>query len=252
MKNYTDYREAEDLKRMNFIVSNIMENIDRNSKIIDIGCGNGNMSIQLGKFGYSVTGIDIDPDSIEFAKKMNDMDNVKFFVKNVMKFRDEKQIYDVVICSEVLEHLTDPARMIGTIRQILKDKGILIVTVPNGRGPREILATKPQRWLRENAGFIWNFINYFKKLIGFKGDTNQSKSENLEHIHFFTRKKLKKLADEYSFTIVKWGKANFIEKVFPFSILTRKISALKIFDNKFADLLPYVMVSGFFSVWVKK
>jgi hypothetical protein len=88
-------------------------------------------------------------------------------------------------------------------------------------------------------------------MMGYHG-TDQSKAENLDHLHFFTLRQIHKLAQKNGFEIVKKGKANFIENTFPTSLFTNRIYALRVWDNKVADYLPYFMVSGFFTVWKKK
>ena len=88
-KNYhsiTNYKDAEDFKRLDFIVDSILSMNNKSVSVLDIGCGNGNISMALGVVGFNVTGIDIDKTSIDTASKKNTLPNVKFEVYDANSF----------------------------------------------------------------------------------------------------------------------------------------------------------------------
>lgn len=236
---------------MNFIVNQVLENTDTSANILDVGCGNGNMSLALGAKGCKVLGADISPQSIEYAQNRNPYPNVSFMVKDVSTLIADHQIYDAIVCSEVLEHLTQPANLLKELYQVLDDNGVLVVTVPNGKGPRERLITKPTQWLYNNQQWLWKGLTKFKSLLGYKNTTTQSHAEDLQHIQFFSMTALKKLANENGFEIHTIAKANFMEAVFPFSLLTKRWKYLQKLDCQLADKLPLAFTSGFYTVWRK-
>jgi hypothetical protein len=125
------------------------------------------------------------------------------------------------------------------------------VTVPNGKGPRESLVTKPVQRMQKKNGWVWRTVNKFKQSLGYEGTTVQSAADDLTHIQFFTRPSLEKLAADNTFRIVRFGKTNFIEDVFPFSFITKKIKILQKWDCAVADVLPYQLTGGFVTVWEK-
>ena len=88
--------------------------------------------------------------------------------------------------------------------------------------------------------------------MGYSGTTVQSAADNLDHIQFFSRTDLDQLAQQHGFKITRFGKANFVEDVFPFSLFAKRISLLQKIDCKIADLLPYQFTGGFFTVWEKR
>ena len=98
-------------------------------EICDLGCGIGWLSNELTKFG-SVTGVDFSPEGIEEAKRR--WPHVNFDVADVTAYRPPKQ-FDVVVCSEVIEHVEDQEALINTIDYLLRPKGCLILTCPNGK-----------------------------------------------------------------------------------------------------------------------
>jgi hypothetical protein len=148
--------------------------------------------------------------------------------------------------------LPDPNSALKKIFKMLKDDGILIVTLPNGIGPREIFVTRPVIWVRDHGGYLWKILLKFKALLGYKGTTILSKSENLDHLQFFTIKQLKRVSENNGFKIVKLKNSNFIAGVFPLSLFYRSSRKLQTFDCWIADKLPHALSSGYYSVWVKK
>lgn len=246
---YTDYNEELDFKRVRYIVNALASHAPSAAKILDIGCGNGNISRALGSLGYQVKGIDFSAKAIAYAKTKNTFSNVQFDVLSAEAIADSEQ-FDVIICSEVLEHLSQPAQLTATIARILQPGGLLIATVPNGWGPREALITQPVQWL--NRTFFKNAITGLKSSLGYSNSTLQSQSEDLTHIQFFTKRAITALIGNAGFKLLNFGHSDFIEHVFPYSILTRRISWLQKLDTRMADMLPSFMVSGFYSVWVRK
>ena len=249
--NYYEYNRIADRKRVDFIASVLKESLPVNGKILDVGCGNGVISRHLGRLGYNVLGIDVSEKTIENARKINPMPNVKFMTKSAEELVASGETYDAVICSEVLEHLNEPGQLLTVLHDCLAENGKLIITVPNGKGPRETLVTKPILSLRKKNNWMWRTILKIKKMLGYSGTTVQSAADNLDHIQFFSKTDLEKLSRRYGFRITGFGKSNFVEDVFPFSILTNRISLLQKLDCKIADVLPYHFTGGFFTVWEK-
>ena len=251
--NYTSYNKAEDIKRLKFISDNLPNNRTP-LKILEVGCGNGNISYQLARYGHDVTGVDISQTTINTAiDRFGDTSGLHFKVANAEELNpSENEKYDVIVCSEVLEHLHQPKKLTLNFKNLLNEKGLAIITVPNGYGPREVFITKPMQKLMTGKGLLPKLIIRLKTLFGYKGNTQQTSAEYLEHIQFFSMKKLKRLAKSSGFVITKRGCGNFIETVFPFSLLSRRVYFLQKLDCFIADLLPIAFTSIFYSVWNQK
>lgn len=245
-----EYERIADIKRLNFITDSLQKAIPAGGNILDVGCGNGVISRHLGQFGYNVLGIDISDKTIAVARSKNTLPNVRFEVISAEDLIAQGKQFDAVICSEVLEHLHQPEILLKTLYRSLKDDGTLVVTVPNGKGPREVLVTKPMLRARKNPG-LQKFINKVKGTLGYKGTTVQSQADNLDHVQFFSRTDLEKLAAANQFRIISFSKTNFIEDVFPFSMLTKRVKALQSLDCQVAELLPTGMTGGFNTLWKK-
>ncbi|MGO4293450.1 class I SAM-dependent methyltransferase [Chitinophaga sp. RAB17] len=245
-----EYNRITDIKRLNFITDSLKKNIPDGGRVLDVGCGNGVISRHLGQFGYEVLGIDISEKTIAVANQRNTYSNVRFAAISAEELTAQGETYDAVICSEVLEHLDQPHLLLHTIHASLKDDGLLVVTVPNGNGPRELCVTRPMLKARNNPA-LWTSINKVKSVLGFKGTTAQSQADNLDHVQFFTRRDLQQLAEVSHFKIVQFAKTNFVEDVFPFSLVTKRVKFLQTLDCQVAELLPYSFTGGFNTLWRK-
>lgn len=250
-RNKYEYNRIADQKRVDFIANVLKTSLGPDARILDVGCGNGVISRHLGKLGFNVLGIDVSEKTIETARSLTTSPNVKFMTKSAEELVASGERYDAVICSEVLEHLHDPGSLLHVLYQSLAENGKLIVTVPNGKGPRETFVTKPILRMRSKNNWTWRLIVRLKKMLGYSGTTVQSAADNLDHIQFFSKKDLEQLSRMHGFRITGFGKANFVEDVFPFSLFAKRIPFLQRVDCKIADMLPDRFTGGFFSVWEK-
>lgn len=246
-----EYDRIADRKRIDFIADALRQSLPLNARILDVGCGNGVISRHLGRIGFNVLGIDVSEKAIATANSITPMPNVQFIRMGAEELVASGVLYDAIICSEVLEHLNNPDMLLQVLRTCLADHGKLIVTVPNGNGPRELLVTRPVLSLRNSNGFLWKCIVAVKRAMGYKGTTVQSAADNLDHVQFFSKTDLEKLSGSHHFKITRFGKANFIEDVFPFSFFTKKFTFLQKLDCRLADVLPTRFTGGFFTVWEK-
>lgn len=250
-KTTYEYDRIADRKRVDFIADVLKRSLSPDARVLDVGCGNGVISRHLGRMGFNVLGIDVSDKTIEKARSINPMPNVQFMRKSAEELVASGEKYEAIICSEVLEHLDNPGALLRVLYQSLADNGKLIVTVPNGNGPRELLVTRPVLHLRSRNNWLWRAIVKVKRTLGYQGTTVQSAADNLDHVQFFSRKDLKQLSNENGFHITRYGKANFVEDVFPFSFFARRMVFLQKIDCKVADMLPYGCTGGFFTVWEK-
>lgn len=247
-----EYTRFADIKRLQIILKTLAENLPADATVLDVGCGNGIISRGIGSKGFRVQGIDISEKAIAKARALNTFPNVTFEVISAEQLVADGKKYQAVICSEVLEHLNHPENLLHTLYQSLTENGLLIVTVPNGRGPRELLVTRPVINMERKKNFMWKMMTTSKKILGYSGTTIQSDADDLTHVQFFSKKSLYQLATENNFQIVDFNVTNFIDDVFPFSLLTRRSTALQKLDASIANCLPQQMAGSFVTVWKKK
>jgi len=102
-------------------------------KVLDVGCGVGYGLAFFANHNYKkLFGIDINKYSLTIAKKRCPKANVKY--GDAIKIPFESNKFDLVILTEVIEHLDDPQTALKEIRRILSPKGILFLTTPNRMG----------------------------------------------------------------------------------------------------------------------
>ncbi|MBI2587381.1 class I SAM-dependent methyltransferase [Candidatus Amesbacteria bacterium] len=107
--------------------------------LLDVGCGVGRTALAAWEKGYRVLGIDMEQRVIEIAKQQLN-EAIKFKVADItkIKFADNKK-FDVIVCSEVIEHVTKPQQVLDRAVSLLKEKGIFVMTTPNGMEQWSIL-----------------------------------------------------------------------------------------------------------------
>lgn len=95
-------------------------------KILDVGCGTGELLKELQKFGIP-TGVDISPQAVNFCKKrgikrviLGELPNLPF----------PKNSFSLILCLDVLEHVKNDREAIKNLYETLKPDGILILFVP--------------------------------------------------------------------------------------------------------------------------
>lgn len=98
--------------------------------IIDVGCGNGYLVNHLSRAGHSVVGIDVAEDGIEIARET--YPHLKFQIRSAYEKLDDLPgtPVDVIISSEVIEHLYYPQRFLKNMYRTLRPGGYLILTTP--------------------------------------------------------------------------------------------------------------------------
>jgi len=246
-----EYNRLADIKRLEFITRHLKQHLPTGAVVLDVGCGNGIIARSLGAEGFNVYGIDISHKAVEKARALTSLTNVSFDVISAEELVADGHRYHAVICSEVLEHLNHPEKLLSVLYQSLTDDGILIVTVPNGMGPRETLVTKPVIALQKKDNWMWHILLKIKSMLGYKGTTVQSDADDLTHVQFFSKQSLENLAGSTRFKITCFGKTNFIDDVFPFSFFTKKLRILQKWDGVLAEVLPYQLTGSFVTVWEK-
>lgn len=109
------------------------------STILDLGCGEGYL-LSLIPNAQDVVGLDISNRALGKAKdylKSHPQINLLCGDGQILCFKDNS--FDIVICSEMIEHVPDPKLVIKEIHRILKPNGILVVSIPDEMRIKKIM-----------------------------------------------------------------------------------------------------------------
>ena len=121
-------------------MSEEVRDLPNNSPVLEVGCGDASFTTDLAKHFSEVTAIDISAGQI--AENAARFPAITFRQHDVAeRFPFDDASFEVVWCSEVLEHLFDPAFALREMQRILKPGGRLLVTVPyHGRFKNILIA----------------------------------------------------------------------------------------------------------------
>jgi len=92
-----------------------LNNINPDDTILDVGCGNGLVAYDVAKRAKSVVGIDIDENKIRDAKKNFLLDNIGYICGDIISWQF-RQKFDVIIMSNVLEHIKNRIKFLKKIK----------------------------------------------------------------------------------------------------------------------------------------
>ncbi len=112
-----------------FSLQFILDKINHNYSIVDLGCNMGDISFELAKKAKQVIGIDHNESAINHAHKKYKLDNLKFICEDAHAYFEQNQIkFDVLILSHILEHLEEPDQF---LKQVLPYFKFIYVEVPD-------------------------------------------------------------------------------------------------------------------------
>ncbi len=104
----------------------ILEKYARPEKILDVGCSTGTFIKEAIKRGWKVIGIEPNPQAVLLARKNNPEAKIYHcFFDEYFKLNEK---VDVIHIADVIEHVFDPLSLICRAHDILRDKGVLMIT----------------------------------------------------------------------------------------------------------------------------
>ena len=135
-------------------------------KLLELGCGSGDLLVGLTALGWEGEGVDVDSQAIESAR----LKGVNVRLGPVEDLRYPGNFFDAVIMVHVIEHVHDPRRLLEECYRILKPGGQLSLVTPNAGS-----------FLHRLFGRSWFAL------------------EPPRHLHIFTRQVIKKLLEDAGF-----------------------------------------------------
>ena len=164
-------------------VAGLLCDIPKGSKVLDLGCGNGTFISNFQDRGWSLYGSDFSPTGIDFAKRT--FPQIEFFLADASAptgdILERVGQVDVILSTEVIEHLYDPRSFLRNAHTLLKPSGLIILTTP--------------------------YHGYLKNLmLALTGKLDQHFTVLWDHGHikFWSKKTLRSVLEETGFTDINF------------------------------------------------
>ncbi len=149
--------------------------VEKNSRVLDIGCGTGQVIHRLLPKTNKITGVDYNSDSIEIAQNKFKNTGVEIIHKDIFDYFKENNglHFDYIILSHLLEHIDDPVSFLGS------------------------LTNKAKYFYIEVPDFEWSHLNKYREAI--KTDLIYSDGD---HVFEFDREELEKLINNCNLKVI--------------------------------------------------
>jgi SAM-dependent methyltransferase len=127
-KNYLRRREHK-IRKSGWLLDIARSDHPGITEMLEVGCSVGNTLEAAGRRNIAALGIDVSEYAITFCRE----NGLNAKNKTLEELLNEGQHFDLVFMQHVLEHFTNPFEVLSTCHQLLKDKGILLIMVPNSK-----------------------------------------------------------------------------------------------------------------------
>ncbi len=156
------------------MVETVCQQLDTTTgRWLDIGFGNGALMTTAAEFGFHTVGLDLRKSNVELMQQFG----YEVYAIEFENF-EPTELFDVISMADVLEHMPFPKLALQHARALLREGGLLFVSMPN------------------SDSFLWSFLT--------QNNTNPYWGE-LEHYHNFGRRRFYALLTEFGFEPVRYG-----------------------------------------------
>jgi len=152
-------------------------------RVIEVGCGAGNVLEKLNPAGATVFGLDL---SLKLLGKTGKRcsGTVTLIAGNAEKLPLQAKSFDKVLCTEVIEHLMSPENCLKEITRISKDDALIVITTTN------------ELFVNRVKAIIWE-LGIHKILFRENGYQPDKKMDDEWHLHAFDRALFNRLLQKH-------------------------------------------------------
>lgn len=214
-KYYHTLYQNRDFSEAEAFISNLIAFLKpgKKAKILDLACGKGRHSFFLNQLGYDVTGVDLSPQSIQFASKRSN-DRLRFFthdMRGVEKHGPYDYIFNLFTSFGYFDDDQEDLNVLNSVEQSLNDDSIFILDFLN---PTQVIANLVPEEVKELDGisfFIRRYVesNFIVKTIKFEADGKKHEFQervkilelnDFENLFSQTNLKIEKVFGAYDLT----------------------------------------------------
>lgn len=186
MGNY-GWETADSPQSCNYVTPGVLGVLARHkpTRVLDLGCGNGQLCAQISLAGHEVAGMEYDKAGVEIARATHPA--IPFFQFGVqddpglLLAAEGRGLFDAVVSTEVVEHLFAPHLLPQYASGVLRTGGLLLVTTPY------------HGYLKNLALSIFGMWDFHHTALWHGG-----------HVKFWSRATLTKLLNENGFDVIEF------------------------------------------------
>lgn len=164
---------------------------DGDNTVLEIGTGVGAYVDKLLSISRELTIADVEESFLEYSKEKYEKNNIKFVVDDLLDTSLPKECFDLILFSEVLEHIENTDLALANLMSLLKPGGIIIFSTPQKYSFLELCS---------KVAYLPGVINVVRWIYG------ESIME-AGHISLLTARNLNKKLKEVGFKVVESSKA---------------------------------------------
>lgn len=175
---------------MSYLKRKVMNIIESNKRVLDIGCHTGFLSERLKENSCKVTGVEINREAALLAKQyceeiiIGDIEEEGTFEKINGRF-------DVILLLDILEHLLEPWALLSKLKYKLKRNGYVLICIPNIACLHVRLQLLLGRFNYEDRGVLDRaHLRYFtyRSMLDLINNTGYEVKEYYVHSSYFSSK----------------------------------------------------------------
>lgn len=202
----------------------VRRRVDR-PRLLDVGAGTGQLMALAKELGWEVFAVEPSEEACQFLRRQFGAASV--LGRNIRELRSAAGQFDGVVMAHVIEHLADPLADLQFVRRLLAPGGQLVIATPNDASLYERLWYLRQRRRRGGAASLYVMIRWKNgcwhrtPARGDAGGLIEFQILTTEHLYFFTRATLGRLARRAGFPRVRWASGSVARANSPLGRLLR-------------------------------
>jgi 2-polyprenyl-6-hydroxyphenyl methylase / 3-demethylubiquinone-9 3-methyltransferase len=154
---------AESRLRNPWVSAHLRERVREGARVLDVGCGAGFLSNYLARQGFQVTGLDASKESLAVAARHDETGRVVYESGDALALPHADASFDAVCAMDFLEHVEDPASVIGECARVLRPGGLFFFHTFNRNPLAWLVVIKGVEWFVKNTPRDMHVLRLFIK-----------------------------------------------------------------------------------------
>lgn len=178
-----DYNKSSDGQFVEPMYEVLVDEIEKSesARILDVGCGNGNLFNLLSDGKYELFGIDFSENMVGEARK--NCKNASFSLADAENLPFENDSFDIVVCNASFHHYVHPEAVLSEMHRVLKDGGKLLIGDPYVPGFARPFVNVLVRF-SDKGDYHFYGLKEMKNLFASNGFNPVSSKRTAEHAAF--------------------------------------------------------------------